>query len=90
MAHKLDGIDLDSSNIEFPKHFFGPGGVDIQNDEIQKWIRQCLKAAEESDEPYGYFATMGTGNTKVILMAYQDEYEIIVTKDYYQTSVNRE
>lgn len=90
MTHELEGIELNSNNIEFPKHFFGPGGVNIQDDEIQKWVRQCLKAAEESDEPYGYFLQAGTGNTKVILMAYEDEYNIIVTRDYYETSVNRE
>jgi ribosomal protein S27E len=87
---ELEGTKLSSNNIKFPLHFFEPGGVDCSNDEINTWIRQCLKAAEESDEPYGYFATMGTGNTRVILMAYEDEYNIVVTKDYYETSVNRE
>lgn len=87
---ELEGTDLNSKNIQFPKHFFEPAGVDISNDEIQSWVRQCLKVAEQSDEPYGYFVQAGTGNTKVVLMAYGDEYDIIVTKDYYETSVNRE
>ena len=84
------GIELDSSNIEFPKHFIEPGGVDITDSEIENRVRECLKVAEKSDEPYGYFVSTGSGNTMVILMAYEDEYEIIVTKDYYETSVNRE
>ena len=90
MTEKCDDIQLNSSNIEFPKHFFEPSGVDIPNSEINNWVRRCLKIAEESDEPYGYFVHTGSGNTMVILMAYEDEYEIIVTKDYYETSVNRE
>ena len=90
MTEKCDGIQLNSSNIEFPKHFFEPSGVDIPDSEINNWVRRCLKIAEESDEPYGYFVHTGSGNTMVILMAYEDEYEIIVTKDYYETSVNRD
>ena len=90
MTEECGGIQLDSSNIEFPKHFFEPDGVDIPNSEINNWVRRCLKIAEESDEPYGYFVHTGSGNTMVILMAYEDEYEIIVTKDYYETSVNRD
>ena len=90
MTEECDCIQLNSSNIEFPKHFVEPDGVDIPNSEINNWVRRCLKIAEESDEPYGYFVHTGSGNTMVILMAYEDEYEIIVTKDYYETSVNRD
>lgn len=86
---EIDTPELSSSNIKFPLHFFEPGGVDISDDRIQDWVRDCLKMAEESDEPYGYFVQTGTGNTMVILLAYEDEYGIIVTKDYYQTSVNK-
>lgn len=90
MTEECDGIELNSSNIEFPTHFFEPNGVDIPNNEIENWVRKCLKIAEESDKPYGYFVQTGSGNTRVILMAYEDEYRIIVAKDYYETSVNRE
>ena len=86
----IEGIDLNSKNIKFPEHFFEPGGVDIDNAQINEWIHKCLKAAEESEEPYGYFITTGSWNTKVILLAYGDEYEIIVTKDYYETSIVRQ
>lgn len=87
---ELDVPNLSSNNIKFPLHFFAPGGVEISDDQINDWVYKCLKVAEESDEPYGYFVQAGTGNTRVILMAYEDEYDIIVTKDYYETSVNRE
>ena len=87
---KIETPKLSSDNIKFPKHFFEPGGVDISDDQINDWVYKCLKVAEESDKPYGYFVQTGTGNTKVILMAYEDEYDIVVAKDYYQTSVIRE
>lgn len=90
ITEKCDGIELNSSNIEFPKHFIEPGGVDINDSKIENWVRECLKIAEESDKPYGYFVSTGSGNTMVILMAYEDEYEIIVAKDYYGTSIDRD
>lgn len=88
---ELDETKLTSDNIEFPKHFMamGDGANNIEDEEIQKWVRQMLKFAEETDEPYGYFFITGTGNSKVILMAYEDEYDIVVAKDYYETSVNK-
>lgn len=87
---ELDGVNLNSNNIEFPKHFFKFNGVDIDDEEIQQWVRKCLKVAEESDAPYGYFVQTGSGNSRVILMAYEDEYNIVVAKNYYETSVSRE
>jgi hypothetical protein len=91
IASKLDGIKLTPNNIEFPKHFMAmsENAVDIDNEEIQKWVRKCLKIAEESNEPYGYFVSSGTGNSRVILMAYEDEYDIVVAKNYYETNVHK-
>jgi hypothetical protein len=91
MSDHFDGVELDSSNIEFPKHFYHfSDGVDINNERIQEWVRNCLKQAEEAGEQYGYFLHTGTGNTAVILMVYEDEYNIIVAKNYYELSINRE
>jgi DNA-directed RNA polymerase subunit RPC12/RpoP len=87
MFEEIECKTLTFKNIEFPKHFFEPGGVDISNDEIQGWIRNCLKIAEESKEPYGYFVQQGTGNAMVVLLVYEDEYEFVVTKDYYSATI---
>lgn len=89
MAEEIEGKQLNSGNIEFPKHFSKLKGTDIDNNEIEKWVRECLQAAEKEEEPYGYFFQVSSGNTRVILMACEDEYEIVVTKDYYETSVFR-
>jgi DNA-directed RNA polymerase subunit RPC12/RpoP len=91
MSEYFDGVELDSSNVEFPKHFYRFGnGKDIPDHEIQSWVRRCLKQAEECGEPYGYFFHTGTGNSMVILMGYEDEYNIIVAKDYYELSITKE
>ena len=89
ITEDFDGVELDSSNVEFPKHFYHFDGVDINNEKIQEWIRKCLQVAEESDEPYGYFCCAGSGNTMVILLAYEDEYDIVVAKNYYELDIQR-
>lgn len=84
---EIESKALTPETIEFPKHFFEPSGVDIPNEEIQKWVRNCLKIAEESKEPYGYFVHQGTSNAVVVLLVYENEYDIIVTKDYYEAVI---
>ena len=84
-----DSTQLTSENIEFPKHFFEPRGSEVTNEKIQNWVRECLKFAETSGEPAGYFVVQMSGNTAVILLVWEDEYQIIVTKDYYETSIER-
>ena len=32
LVEEIEGLALTQHNIEFPKHFFEPGGVDISND----------------------------------------------------------
>lgn len=90
MLEGFDGVELNSNNVEFPKHFYHFGsGVDIPDREIQDWVRRCLKQAEETKEPYGYFFHTGTGNAMVVLMGYEDEYNIIVAKNYYELSIDK-
>ena len=88
LMDEIDGVELTENSIEFPKHFFGPGGVDIPDDQIQEWVRNCLKIAKKENSS-GYFVEQSTGNTAVIVLVYEDEYEILVTKDYYFTSIPR-
>ena len=91
MCEEFDGVKLNSRNVEFPKHFYHFGnGVDILDREVQDWVRRCLKQAEEIKEPYGYFFHTGSGNSMVVLMGYEDEYDIIVAKDYYELSISKE
>jgi hypothetical protein len=90
MSEHFDGVELNSSNVEFPKHFYRfENGVDIPDREIQDWVRRCLQQAEESNEPYGYFFHTGSGNSMVILMGYEDEYNIIVAKNYYELNITK-
>lgn len=85
------GIDLDSSNIEFPTHFMPPDdkACDIDNVQIQEWIRKCLNMAERDTEEHCYYYT-GAGDTLVFIFKCADEYDVYVTKKYYECSIHRE
>lgn len=85
-----EGIDLNSSNIEFPLHFMPPSdkAVDINSTQIQQWVRERLYMAEHDTEDYGYYFT-GSGDTMVLVFKYEDEYEVYVTKKYWECSIPR-
>ena len=85
-------VELDSSNIQFPLHFASPSSkaIKLEDEEIQKYGRQCLKSLENAKEDWGVFSLTGTGNTMVFAFKYEDEYVVYVTKDYYETFICRE
>ena len=85
-----EGIDLNSNNIEFPLHFmrYDNGAVDINNEQIQKWVRDRLYVAEHDTEEYGYYIT-GSGDTMVFVLKYEDEYVAYVAKKYWECSIPR-
>jgi tRNA(Ser,Leu) C12 N-acetylase TAN1 len=87
-VEKINPIQLTSQNIEFPKHFRGPAGLDIPNEKIQEWIKECLSNAEEDDEN-GTFYINASGNTVVIVLKYRDVYEIYVSDKYYECAIPR-
>lgn len=85
-----EGIDLDSSNIEFPTHFIytSDRAKCIQDDEIQEWVQRCLKKIE--DDPKQGFTLVGSGDTVVIALNFGDEYDIYVAKKYWECSIPKE
>ena len=90
LVDEIEGKELTPDNLEFPKHFyFTTDKVRIPDNEIQNWVRNCLKIAQESKEPYGYFVQQGTGDAMVVLLVYEDEDEFVVTRDYYSLTIPR-
>lgn len=81
------GIDLDENNINFPVHFYAMGDdvVNIKDCEIQNMVRHCLARIKEN--PDNSFFLEGTGDTMVIVLAFEDEYDIYVTKNYWECSI---
>lgn len=84
------GIDLDENNIEFPLHFVSPSdkAVDIDDAKIQEWVREYLRKAKQDSDNSGFYLTSG-GNTVVIVFKFEDEYNVYVTKKYYECSIPR-
>ena len=79
-------------NINFPKNFYEFGGanttsVDISNDEITNRIQECIKWLKANpNEPFKY---IGYGNMFLCVFNHEDEYYIIVTKNYFDVSIDK-
>lgn len=84
---EIEGIDLDSNNIEFPTHFMklSDEAVDIGDEKIQEWVQKCLKNIENNPEDGFYIA--GSGDTVVIALNFEDERDIYVAKKYWECSI---
>ena len=77
--------------IKFPKNFyqFGvhEGAINISDSEITNDIRECLKWFEKNPtEPFKY---IGKGNTFLCVFNHEDEYYIMVAKNYFETSIDK-
>lgn len=84
-------IPITEKNIEFPKSFHQfsveKGAVEIDNKEITSKIKEkILWLKNHPEEPYGYCAS---GDTFLCVFNHQDEYYIIVTKNYFDTSIDK-
>lgn len=86
----MEAIDINSKNIEFPTHFFLPSddAVSIDDERIQEYVRQCLTSLECSTEDFDYTWT-GSGDTMVFAFKNDEEYDVYVTKNYYECSIPR-
>lgn len=78
-------------NISFPESFYhfgvNEGAVKIDNEEITFAIRRMIdKLSEKPNEPFLYTAT---GDTFVCVFNHQDEYYIMVAKNYFDVSIDK-
>ena len=89
MVEKIESIELNESNIEYPKHFsaMSRDAVDISNEKIQSWVRECLSGLKDCED--GDHMFVGSGNTMVFAFKYEEEYVIYVAKNYSETFITR-
>ena len=76
-----DGIDLTKDNLQFPIHYHSfNDGKDISNEEVDKWVKECIEKIEKDKE--SYISWTGTGNTKVFVQKFDgdNEYSVTVSK----------
>ena len=78
-------------NINFPKSFyqFGvhDGAVKIDNKEITFWIKDCINWLK--DNPNESFRYRGSGDTFICVFNHDDEYYVMVAKNYFSCSIDK-
>ena len=86
-----DNIKLTKNNVEFPTHFFHTseenGAVDIcNNEEVKRYINRIINNLRENED---VAAHSGSGNLMVYVHKFEgdEEYYVLVTKDYYETYI---
>ena len=88
MADNVDGITLTADNIDFPKHFnHSVDGVKLTKEDVKKYIKDGIKFFRENPDSFTYVT--GSGNTGVMVLNYSgdEEYLVVVTKDYYDMNI---
>lgn len=83
-----------ASNLKYPTHFTlsdkNFGAIEIDNEKINEWIQRGIRFLRENKEEYYYFT--GSGNTFVHIYRFDEdeEYYIVVSKDYESGEVGFE
>ncbi len=83
-----DRIDLTSDMLRFPQHYYSfENGVNLSDEEIDKYVKDCIEALRNSDDNYHCVAT---GNSFIIVFKNneEEEFNIFVCKNYYESDVN--
>lgn len=85
-------IDLTCENIEFPKHFMdNKGSIKLDDADVRKYVRECLKSAmNDKENDWGTFYRSGTGDSEIIVLKYEEEYDILVAKNTWCCVVPRD
>lgn len=78
-------------SIKFPKDFYHFGdnneGIDVPNEEITKVIKDNIAQLEKNpEEPFRY---TGYGNMFLCVFNHEDEYYIVVCKNYFDSSIDK-
>jgi hypothetical protein len=88
-------ITLTMDNVEFPTHFHRTseenGAVDVcNNDEIRRRIQSAIEYFRKNKDEFVWYSECG--NLFLVVFRYEgdEDYEIILTDNYYSTYINFE
>lgn len=81
-----DGIELTKTNIAYPQHFFHfkNDGKQMSDDEITKWVRECVSRLSQEDD----FYFINSGDTLCIALRSGDETTVFVCKEVAECSLD--
>ena len=85
-----EDLKLNFNNIEYPTHFYhfdGKRGVEIDNKQINIWIKELLNRIKKENKNYDF---MGSGNTMVFIIKDKSGYNMFVCPNYYEGHIFRE
>lgn len=87
LVEEMKDIVLTEHNINFPKHFrkVSNGAINIGDYQIQEWVRECVADIKKNKDDD--FWIISSGNTVIIVLEWEDEYEVYVAKNYWNSIV---
>ena len=89
-----DAIDICASNVKYPTHFTVSSqefrAIEISDEEINKWIQQGIEYFRNNPEEYSYFVASGNSVVHMYKFDGDEEYYVIVSKDYEHGSIQFE
>ena len=77
--------------LSFPNDFYQfsvrESAVQIENEEITNKIKECIEWLKENpQEPFRY---IGTGDTFIVVFNHDDEYYVMVGKNYFEAYIDK-
>lgn len=92
MVDDLDGITLTKDNLKFPVHFIRTVKelrhvIEVNSDEIIRDIQKGIEYFRNNKDEYNWYTSHG--DLFLIIYRYpgDEEYFVMVTKDYYETYI---
>lgn len=85
-------LTLTARNVEFPTHFWHTsvetGAVDCcNNEEVKKAIRKAISYFRENKDAESWITSTGNLCVHVNRFEGDENYDVLVTKDYYETHI---
>lgn len=83
--------DITKDTLEFPEHFYHFEDKNLDNEiytmDIRKYVNSAINFFRENPSNFCYFT--GSGDLAVFVMNYpgDEEYQVIICKGYYETSL---
>lgn len=89
---ELEGITLTKDNVEFPTHFNRTNKdlrnvVEISPDKITDAIKKAIEYFRQYKDAFAWYTASGDSLVAVYNNSGDEEYFVMVTKDYYTTYI---
>lgn len=92
IVEELDGITLNKDNLEFPIHFNRTtkglrNVVEVNSNEIIEEIKRAITYFRENKDEWNWYTSHGDLFLSVYRHPGDEDYFVLVTKDFYETYI---